>query len=222
MCRWLLQRAAPAAALLRTFPASTHSPQPTAGLRVYTSPPLPFDSCIRLVPLRQMLLRKEPSKRLSIEQLLQHPWICGEAADARSAGGARGVKDGVDGAVGGEAEAAEARLRDDKMRTFRAHTARLRAACFSVLLQQQAAERAPQPGEKTLLRTRSQQAGREALRRHDSMRGPMLEGEMLAKTFRVFDRDGKVRRKAPRGRKAPRAGAASEKSNLRMRSPLSS
>ena len=86
-----------------------------------------------------MLLRKDPSQRLSIEQLLQHPWICGEAADARSATGVggKGAKGGGGrggggyGGKGGKAEAAEARLRDEKMRTFRAHTSKLRAACFA-------------------------------------------------------------------------------------------
>mmetsp|Transcript_36053 Transcript_36053/g.119424 ORF Transcript_36053/g.119424 Transcript_36053/m.119424 type:complete len:439 (+) Transcript_36053:983-2299(+) len=85
--------------------------------------------------------------------------------------------------------------RDQKMRAFRAHTSRLRAACFSVLLQQQAAERAERADDASegphVRRWLSAQAGARALRRHESLRGPMLEGELLTKTFRVFDADGK-------------------------------
>ena len=84
--------------------------------------------------------------------------------------------------------------RDQKMRAFRAHTSRLRAACFSVLLQQQAAERAERADDASeglhVRRSLSAQAGARALRRHESLRGPMLEGELLTKTFRVFDADG--------------------------------
>ena len=123
----------------------------------------------------ERLLDKDPSSRLTIEQLLQHPWIRYGGASARSE------------------TYWEARRRDEKMREFRAHTARLRAACFALLLQDVASDRAAQvaadPG--MLKRTHSQRAGRAALRRHESMRGPMLGSEMLTRTFRVFDADGK-------------------------------
>ena len=37
----------------------------------------------------------------------------------------------------------------------------------------------------------AKQAGRRALRRHESVRGPLLESDLLTKAFRVFDFDGK-------------------------------
>lgn len=67
------------------------------------------------------LLNKDPAQRMTIEQLLQHPWI---------------VSGGV--SKGGEREIA---LQDAKRTEFRRLTAKLRAACFAVMLQQQAAER---------------------------------------------------------------------------------
>ena len=70
-----------------------------------------------------MLLRKRVDERPTIEQLLQHPWI---------------VRGGSDE----EFEKAEIWQRDEKLRQFRQQTARLRAACFSVLVQQQAEKHA--------------------------------------------------------------------------------
>ena len=136
----------------------------------------------------RQLLRKDPTARLTIEQLLQHPWIMGEAADARSGGGGGGG-----GGNGGSA--AEARAREERRRTFRAQSARLRTACFSLVLQQLAAERAAAEQQAAdddgLRRSISQRRGRAALKRHSSVRGPMLEGAMLARTFHQFDRDAK-------------------------------
>ena len=157
------------------------------------------------------------------EQLLQHPDLHQDAASTHGSGtgGTGGMGD--DGAAGSgnsrigffrrgskdraaeKARAEEARMRDEKMRQFRAHTGKLRAACFSVLLQQyaedqkkeqsrieaEAAESGRSGAKMVPRRTRSLQAGRAALRRYESMRGPMLEGEMLKRTFRVFDVDGK-------------------------------
>jgi len=179
----------------------------------------------------EMLLRKDPDRRLTIEQLLQHPWItqfdasgrfgiaptkapamsasAPPAAVPRSA--PRGVlfgsllgpsaedrrKEAALKAREAEEAAAEA-ARLEKMRAFREHTARLRAACFSVLVQQQASDRAqelaaPRAADqhRSAKAAASAQAGRKALRRHESMRGPMLEGDMLRRAFRIFDQEGK-------------------------------
>jgi len=55
-----------------------------------------------------------------------------------------------------------------------------------VLVQQQAAERA-----EKIERSVSAKAGKRALQRHSSVRGPMLSGDMLWRAFRVFDQEGK-------------------------------
>jgi calcium/calmodulin-dependent protein kinase I len=122
-----------------------------------------------------MLLRKRIDERPTIEQLLQHPWI---------------VRGGSDE----EFDGSEIWQRDEKLRQFRQQTARLRAACFSVLVQQQAERSHSLRGlrkNSSERRRDDAEAGQRTLRRYDSMRGPMLETGMLRRAFNVFDRDGK-------------------------------
>ena len=107
---------------------------------------------------------------MTIEQLLQHPWIV-------TGGAPRG-------------SAREAKLRDDAKRIeFRQLTSKLRAACFAILLQHQAeareqADAQPQEAAPFGKAARLQKV-KAALRRRDSFLKPMIEGDMLTKAFRV-------------------------------------
>ena len=124
------------------------------------------------------LLRKDPNERLTIEQLLQHPWLKSDDASAlrsNSTGGSHSRQnDGGDG--GGRMGRSTSRDVNGKLLPFRRLTAQLRCACFAILLQQQAAEIAPRKA---------------AVYRKGSLRGDMLEADMLTKAFREFDIDGK-------------------------------
>ena len=93
------------------------------------------------------LLRADPERRLTVEELLQHRWLTSEAGS------------------------------DDQklaVRGFGAQTARLRAAVFATMLQQQR----DNPVDKTQSRLK---------RRDSALRGGMLEGDLLARAFGAFD-----------------------------------
>ena len=93
------------------------------------------------------LLRADPERRLTVEELLQHRWLTSEAGS------------------------------DDQklaVRGFGAQTARLRAAVFATMLQQQR----DNPLDKTQSRLK---------RRDSALRGGMLEGDLLARAFGAFD-----------------------------------
>lgn len=111
------------------------------------------------------LLSKEPADRLTIEELLQHPWIKqgGRAPSSRR----------------------ELEARDAQRAEFRKHTAKLRAACFAVMLQQVAA------GHTTKRAAGAAAPKRRVVRRYETARGPMLSSELLVRSFREFDRERK-------------------------------
>jgi len=89
--------------------------------------------------------------------------------------------------VGGTPAGAPTATRPKDARFPSAHL----AATRRMLLSAAAAARADDASEGPHVRRwLSAQAGARALRRHESLRGPMLEGELLTKTFRVFDADG--------------------------------
>ena len=145
------------------------------------------------------LLRTDPAKRLSIEQLLQESWL--------RSGGARSEP---------------LPQSDGRLRRFRQSTAQLRAAVFATILQQQHHAR---PHEASAPSAPAAEAGGGAaaaaaatatpfsrltaylnpsgraqpakpppqtqLRRHDTRSGRMLEADMLGSAFRVFDPEGK-------------------------------
>ena len=105
------------------------------------------------------LLRKDPECRLTVEELLQHPWLKTASPTAhRPIGGAQ----------------------------FSRSTARLRTAVFATILQQQA-EEAALPARPPLSRTISAKLKRQ----HSSLRGPMLESDVLVRAFHEFDREEK-------------------------------
>ena len=101
------------------------------------------------------LLRKDPECRLTVEELLQHPWLKTASPTAhRPVGGAQ----------------------------FSRSTARLRTAAFATILQQQA-EEAALPARPP--------GGAKLKRQHSSLRGPMLESDVLVRAFHEFDREEK-------------------------------
>merc|ERR1740133_693466 len=111
------------------------------------------------VQLVKGLLRKDPECRLTVEELLQHPWLKTASPTAhRPIGGAQ----------------------------FSRSTARLRTAVFATILQQQA-EEAALPARPPLSRTISAKLKRQ----HSSLRGPMLESDVLVRAFHEFDREEK-------------------------------
>ena len=130
--------------------------------------------------LVERCLERDPSRRLTIEQLLQHPWIRQGGEQNEPARNPREAQRRA-------AEAAE-RASDHKART-----ARLRAACFSLLVQDIAAERAALVAADPTVsqRATAHKAGKRALARHNSVSGAMLQSDMLMRTFRVFDAEGK-------------------------------
>lgn len=75
---------------------------------------------------------------------------------------------------------------------FRRNSARLRAAAFAVMLRQQAAERRADENDVWRRRVQRQRSERqEMLRRHDSVRGKLIESKLLSSCFKEFDTDGK-------------------------------
>ena len=107
------------------------------------------------VELVKGLLRKDPECRLTVEELLQHPWLKTASPTAhRPVGGAQ----------------------------FSRSTARLRTAAFATILQQQA-EEAALPARPP--------GGAKLKRQHSSLRGPMLESDVLVRAFHEFDREEK-------------------------------
>jgi CRP-like cAMP-binding protein len=160
------------------------------------------------------LLCADPKRRLTIEQLLQHPWLL----------------------QGGSATSEPLVQTEARLKQFRKSTAALRAAVFATILQQQQqrssnasggsggsgrgpaeatqdpgaaapsfsfgaffgrAKPQPQQGKGTassaVAAHRPTPPPSEELKRFDSAgsRGRMLEAEMLASAFRVFDPEGK-------------------------------
>ena len=75
---------------------------------------------------------------------------------------------------------------------FRRASARLRAACFAVMLQQVATEREEEERDASRKRLERKRSKRELqLKRHDSMRAGMIGDQLLATAFAAFDREGK-------------------------------
>ena len=123
------------------------------------------------------MLRREPEHRLTVEELLQHPWICDEG-DAQGHSSKRSF------------------AREEKRRQFRMHTAKLRAACFAVLLQQQAADRDAERAAAESGGKAASQTARQKMRKADTARARMLDQSVLTRAFRAFDVDGKGARPA--------------------------
>ena len=133
------------------------------------------------------LLDANPKRRLTVEALLQHPWV-------RDGGGP-----------------SRRNARDAKLEEFRLHTSKLRTAAFAVMLQQQArgeriegpAERARLAAEDTIRRqalnpNRNPNGGRRqrgiADRQSQRLTGKptgVVDSDLLAKVYRTFDADGK-------------------------------
>mmetsp|Transcript_38283 Transcript_38283/g.63359 ORF Transcript_38283/g.63359 Transcript_38283/m.63359 type:complete len:719 (-) Transcript_38283:203-2359(-) len=116
--------------------------------------------------LVRSLLRPDPLERLTIEELLQHPWM--SETDGHTSTG----------------EVSTARLRQSKTnkqnKDFSRMTAKLRAAVFATILQQESRQH------------NAQRSGRSArLARQSSMRADMLDTDLLSKAFREFDIDCK-------------------------------
>ena len=125
-----------------------------------------WNASIEAKSLVLSLLKKNPAERLTIEELLQHPWLLNIPTPVGASGGAE-------------------MKRREKLRVFRERSAKLRAACFAVLLQQVAQEESKyfhQDGHKSMYR----KVGHDA-----SFRDSMIEHDVLAKAFQVFDVDGK-------------------------------
>jgi hypothetical protein len=104
--------------------------------------------------LIRALLHVDPARRLTIEQLLQEPWL--------------------NRAVSNE----PLQLSEKRLRSFKEATAPLRAAAFATLLKRQHTH--DEAGN-----------GRTSKQEGDEPRGRMLEADMLASAFRVFDPEGK-------------------------------
>ncbi len=111
--------------------------------------------------LIKALLKKDPNERLTIEELLQHPWMLNGPSEASTFSGIA------------------LRRREHKLRIFRERSAKLRAACFAVILQQLAAATSDGAAEEM------------QIRRHDSSRASMIEHDVLARAFYTFDAEGK-------------------------------
>ena len=109
------------------------------------------------------LLQPEPTKRLTVEQMLQDPWLrSGGASDAKVL------------------------QSDDRLRAFRQHTARLRAAVFATIVQQRQKLRSSGQGDSRV------RVARAPLSRPDSSDCEnTLEADILSSAFRVFDVEGK-------------------------------
>ena len=117
----------------------------------------------------ESLLRTEPDERLTIEQLLQHPWLR-EAAPATDTP--------ID---------PDMRARETEIERFRRNSARLRAAVFAVMVAQLAADRKEEAEEalaaaEAVERTRRLRERKESnasrsheLRRRNSMRANLLD-----------------------------------------------
>ena len=118
----------------------------------------------------EALLRKDPNNRLTVEQLLQHPWLS-EAAPA----------------IGQPADPS-ARAREAELHKFRLDSSRLRAAAFAVMLRQQAHDRQEVVSSGGRLKLKRQST---ELRRIGSVRANLIEHDLLARCFREFDREGK-------------------------------
>ena len=114
------------------------------------------------------LLRKDPRERLTIEQLLQTPWLTAAAP---------GTGQLIDPAMN---------VREAELAAFRLNSARLRAAVFAVMLRQRAAE-----GARTRADLRLHQAERsQRLRRNNSVRAGLLGPDLLTHAFHEFDLEG--------------------------------
>ena len=129
------------------------------------------------------LLRRQPEQRLTVEQMLQHPWL-----------------------TSGGAPVAPMPNSDERLRAYDARTARLRAAIFATILQQRAASgydaegydddtRAGRGRPATSGNAAHAAAPRDATTPSAAKEGTAaavgaklgLEGEILAPAFRVFD-----------------------------------
>jgi len=137
--------------------------------------------------LTSALLNKNPEERLTIEELLQHPWLV-----------AGGVPKGSE---------REVQLHGESQMQFQELTSKLRAACFAIMLQQQAAEREAEMQRQLELREREREQDprtaarlakqaktqklRAMLRRQDSFLKPMIASDLLTRAFREFDAEGK-------------------------------
>ena len=118
--------------------------------------------------LIRALLRRDPAHRLTIEQLLQQPWLTHSASS-------------------------DPLLRTERgLRRFRQSTAALRAASFAAIVQQQQVQ---QQAQQHAVASDGGRHKDRRLARGDSMaitnKAAMLEADMLANAFRVFDPDGK-------------------------------
>ena len=95
-------------------------------------------------------MRKDASERLTIEQMLQHPWLLHEGRTSGAEGGGGGTlqqrgRSMMLSMIGTrtqrDAGGASTEGLSEQVLAFRRLTAQLRATCFAVMLRQQAAER---------------------------------------------------------------------------------
>ena len=113
------------------------------------------------------LLRHDLSQRLTVEQLLQDPWLR-------------------------RASPAPLANSDLRLSRFRQSTATLRAAAFATILQQQGAQHRGSPGAAPAPERGGTRSPTETVSRRPSANHPlMLEAEMLNAAFRVFDPEAK-------------------------------
>eukprot|EP00964_Phaeocystis_antarctica_P051931 scaffold30356_cov68-Phaeocystis_antarctica.AAC.2 len=100
--------------------------------------------------LVEALMRKDASERLTIEQMLQHPWLLHEGRTSGAEGGGGGTlqqrgRSMMLSMIGTrtqrDAGGASTEGLSEQVLAFRRLTAQLRATCFAVMLRQQAAER---------------------------------------------------------------------------------
>jgi len=115
----------------------------------------------------EALLTADPAERLTIEQLMQHPWL-------RTGG----------------ASSEPMPQSESRLRKFR-QPSTLRAAAFAAILQQRSSSRDEPDRDRAQAGPEGQANSRRASGLQASGRGRMLEAEMLASAFRVFDPESK-------------------------------
>jgi len=144
--------------------------------------------------LVKALLRKDPDKRLTIEQMLQHQWLArgGAARKGLSKNWSKNSK--KDSSFFSSFTRRPFEEEDDDDENGGRMTTKLRAACFAILLQQLQAEvRYEEQLQQAAQARRVSSTGVKSRlgAAKSSLRNTMLGVDMLANAFREFDMEGR-------------------------------